>query len=314
MRSLIQLCVLLFCSSCIGFAQELKFDMPLKGMPGRDFFIDYYVDHDPSDGLRDPFCGTKTYNGHKGTDMLLRSFKTMDSGVYVYAAADGIVIDVRDGIYDRMKHWESGRVANHIAIKHRNGYTTFYEHLMKNSLLVKIGDSVKAGQPMAKVGSSGFSCYPHLHFEVRDRSNRIVDPFSGSCQAGTSGLWVSQPPYDTGVYSIENGFVPYLPGFDTLLERYLVNDTFYLDKDTTVCFWLLMHGLRSGDNTHVEWYTPSGREWFTYNFKWKSNWWYDYTWFRIKMPTIQGRWTVMYHVNDVFITSRYFYILRRKGR
>jgi len=51
--------------------------MPLKGAQGRDFFIDNYVDHDSTAGIKDAFCGTKTYDGNKGADMILRSFKTM---------------------------------------------------------------------------------------------------------------------------------------------------------------------------------------------------------------------------------------------
>ena len=303
--------LLFFCAT--ANAQEVKFGLPLKGVPGKDYFIDYYVDHDPSEGIIDPFCGTKTYNGHTGTDMLLRSFQTMDSGIYVYAAADGRVFEVHDGEYDRSKHWRGGGLGNHIGIIHRDTNCTYYGHLMKNSLLVKMGDSVKAGQPIGKVGSSGKSCYPHVHFEVRNKDNKIIDPFYGECNSKTTSLWISQPLYDTAVYSIENGFVPYVPNLDTLLERYLVTDTFYVNKDTTVCFWILMHGLRSGDNTHIEWFTPSGLQWFTFDYKWKLNWWYDYTWFTIKMPETKGKWKAKYYVNRKLIASHNFYVRKHKS-
>ena len=111
---------------CAG--QEVKFSMPLSGIAGKDFFIDYYVDHDSAGSIQDAFCGTKTYDGHKGTDFLLRGYKSMDSGVYVYAAADGRVFEVKDGAYDRNKHWKSGGFGNHVAIIHQDKICTYYGH------------------------------------------------------------------------------------------------------------------------------------------------------------------------------------------
>ena len=96
----------------ISFGQDVKFALPLHGTAGKDFWIDYYVDHDTSTGVRDAHCGTKTYDGHRGTDFLIRSFKTMDSGVYVYAMADGIVYETRDGNFDREKKWVKGHAEN----------------------------------------------------------------------------------------------------------------------------------------------------------------------------------------------------------
>ena len=57
---------------------------------------------------------------------------------------------------------------NHIVIDHGNGEFSMYAHLKPGSLTVKVGDIVKAGQPIAKLGSSGNSTEPHLHFQVCD--------------------------------------------------------------------------------------------------------------------------------------------------
>jgi len=60
-----------------------------------------------------------------------------------------------------------------ITILHKNGFSTKYGHL--RSYLVKKGQYVKAGQIIAKMGSSGYSTGPHLHFEVR-KYNRPMNP------------------------------------------------------------------------------------------------------------------------------------------
>lgn len=65
----------------------------------------------------------------------------------------------------------SGSYGNIIEIDHGNGVSTVYAHA--SSLLVEKGDKVAAGQVIGKVGSTGFTTGPHLHFEVRYRLNGI---------------------------------------------------------------------------------------------------------------------------------------------
>ena len=145
-----------------------------------------------------PFC----YNGHEGTDFLVTGgFRTTDmTDVHVIAAAQGTVIRVEDGHYDRC-HGElnTGEVScdgnpivpNVVHIRHPDGWVTRYLHLKKHSIVVNLGDEVECGQVIGRVGSSGWSSFPHLHFTVIDPRGHVVDPYQGSV-TGPRSLWMEQ--------------------------------------------------------------------------------------------------------------------------
>lgn len=83
------------------------------------------------------------------------------SGVDTKAAADGTVI---------LAGWVSGYGLTTV-ISHGNNITTLYGHSSK--LLTQAGDKVKQGQVIAKVGSTGMSTGPHLHFEIRNNGDPV---------------------------------------------------------------------------------------------------------------------------------------------
>ena len=90
----------------------------------------------------------------------------VDKDTPVLAAADGIVTFVKD-ISDiggpNPAYWE---YTNFIVIMHSNGEYSRYDHLSYNSSTVKIGQHVIAGEEIAKVGMTGYTYLPHLHFQV----------------------------------------------------------------------------------------------------------------------------------------------------
>jgi len=105
----------------------------------------------------DPFDGNQA--NHQGIDFAAAP------GTQVLAVADGIVSHTGlDGGYGRM-----------IEITHGNGYVTRYAHNAK--ILVTPGQTVKRGDPVALMGSTGRSTGPHVHFEVL-RDGRPMNPLS----------------------------------------------------------------------------------------------------------------------------------------
>ena len=87
------------------------------------------------------------------------------TGEYIIAPADGIVEKVGS----------TGAYGNNFLINHSKGIKTFYGHCSK--ILVKVGQSVKAGQKIAQVGSTGWSTGPHLHFEIH-KDGVILNPLN----------------------------------------------------------------------------------------------------------------------------------------
>ena len=84
----------------------------------------------------------------------------------VLAAADGVVIFVKDdsntgGPYPF--YWD---FTNFITIAHSNGEYSRYDHLQYHSAKVRAGQKIKSGQEIARIGMTGFTYIPHLHFQV----------------------------------------------------------------------------------------------------------------------------------------------------
>ena len=173
------------------------FVWPLRQADGFDYqgyyAISNYVDHDGTAGLRDYLCGSRTYNGHDGTDIRIRPFQwnKMDDGdVDIVAAAAGTIILKQDGFQDQSCAWGGGIPWNAVFVEHADGTQTWYGHMKTGSTTPKdSGDFVAAGEYLGKVGSSGNSTSPHLHLEVYDPSDNLIDPFQGGCNSLNDDSW-----------------------------------------------------------------------------------------------------------------------------
>ncbi len=105
----------------------------------------------------DPFTGRRAF--HKGVDFAGRE------GAEVVAVASGVVI------------WSGERYGygQLVEINHGNGYVTRYAHNVDN--LVAVGDTVRRGQVIARMGDTGRATGPNLHFEVL-LNDKPVDPLT----------------------------------------------------------------------------------------------------------------------------------------
>jgi murein DD-endopeptidase MepM/ murein hydrolase activator NlpD len=108
-------------------------------------------------GRTDPFTGRRAF--HKGVDFAGRE------GAEVVAVASGVVI------------WSGQRYGygELVEINHGNGYVTRYAHNADN--LVAVGDTVRRGQVIARMGDTGRATGPNLHFEVL-LNDKPVDPLT----------------------------------------------------------------------------------------------------------------------------------------
>jgi len=92
----------------------------------------------------------------------------LPEGTPVLAARDGVVMQV-EGDFDKAgldKEQYGGR-SNFIRILHGDGTMAVYAHLKPEGVLVRMGESVKAGERIGLSGNTGFSTAPHLHFVVQ---------------------------------------------------------------------------------------------------------------------------------------------------
>ncbi len=101
----------------------------------------------------DPFTGKRQF--HSGIDYAGRK------GTPIMAAAGGVVVQAG----------KNGRYGLMVEIDHRNGYQSRYAHA--SEVLVEVGDVVKKGFEIAKMGSTGRSTGTHLHFEVIKDGKKI---------------------------------------------------------------------------------------------------------------------------------------------
>ncbi len=228
-----------------------KFIFPLRqadGFNAHGFYgISNYVDLDSTAGIKDFNCLRRTYDGHMGTDYFTVPFpwqKMDENAVEIVAAADGIIVGKEGSMADtscsmcpvgappNCWYW------NAVYLQHPDGTLTMYGHMKANSLTSKeFGESVKAGEFLGVVGSSGNSTGPHLHFEVWTDTffSKRIDPWAGNCNYTTDeSYWTDQPSYYVdSIFDVITGSkipVPFTCYENGEGEKSFAKDTFSLGE------------------------------------------------------------------------------------
>jgi murein DD-endopeptidase MepM/ murein hydrolase activator NlpD len=195
---------------------------PQAGVQGRDLFLINFTDLDPAPtSIRDWDCSDYTYDGHRGHDSMIRSFREQAIGVPIFAVLPGVVAATHDGEPDTNVTFDPRARANFVAVEH-DGYTTYYLHMKLGSVAVSEGQQVAAGTQLGLTGSSGISTGPHLHLETHE-GNQWREPSAGPCRDGES-WWAAQPPVDRDLRVADFYLAPTAPDLDDN-ESFLRDET-----------------------------------------------------------------------------------------
>lgn len=258
-------------------AGAFELEVPIGCQPGKDCFIQNYVDlnyRENAKSYHDYTCGIRSYDGHEGTDFRVADEAAMEAGTKVLAAAGGTVTNLRDGMKDitirdishpRIKGSECG---NNVLVTHKDGWTTKYCHLKNGSIHVRKGESVNTGDVLGEVGLSGETEFPHLHLTLRHYGD-MIDPFTGLMQRDceqplpeeSNPLWskaaMAQLPYvSTGI--ISTGFTS-RPPVKRDIEKNGNGEAWIVASAERIAFWVYGFGLRQGDQLIISLQSPKGK-------------------------------------------------------
>lgn len=279
---------------------------PMAGNFWEDLFPTNFVDLDPGSAFVDYHGTGYTYDGHRGIDTSIPTFAHMAIGAPVYAALDGVVTEVHDG-EDDMSVTNTDKPFNYVFIDHGEDQGTFYLHFKRNSIIVQVGQQVRAGQQIALTGSSGNSSGPHLHFQSYV-GDRVFDPFSGPLRPGLSN-WLRQAEFQEGFFIRE--FVVTtedLSGWRGTPFDTSRTGSFELGR-RPVNFWILFRNFPANTNSRTRYLRPDGSVAFDSGATFESGPFYraalspyNYT---IDLD-VTGDWKIEYSLNDQIVARAPF--------
>lgn len=275
---------------------QVLFDWPLRQSSGFDYkstwVISNYIDHDLSSALLDWNCQERTYDTHKGIDIVLWPFmwKQMDDEqTEIVAAAEGQIIYKQDGYFDRNCTWNSNPW-NAVYVLHADGSEAWYGHMKNGSTTSKVvGDMVTRGEFLGFVGSSGSSTAPHLHLQIYDANNNLIDPYNGNCN-NFSSWWTNQEPYDNPhINAILTHSAP--PDFGDCPETEITNATNHFYPNQQIFLTSYYRDVQPGTSAIVTLIDPLGntilnRSLYMSNF-YSASYWY----FQAYLTDAEGVWT-----------------------
>lgn len=98
----------------------------------------------------------------------------MKKGSKICAARGGMVTAVKEDSEEGGLKDDYLSKGNHIIITHNDGSQAMYWHLQKDGVLVNEGDTIIQGQHIGYSGNTGYTAFPHLHFQVYDKDGKNI--------------------------------------------------------------------------------------------------------------------------------------------
>lgn len=291
--------LMLGCTPTGGFCPPInnppatQFIWPMPGQDADDWVINNYVDLGTGNALLDYLGGMKTYNNHRGIDIDVPTFRAMDADFPILAAAAGVVVATDDSHFDRNMtctgNW------NFVQIEHPDGIVSIYGHLKQGSVVVSAGQTVQAGDVIGVVGSSGCSTAPHLHFEVRDSNNNVIDPF-------LDDMFIDPPVYDTPL-----GFMDASLRIGSFTHVNMIKDPppniDMISPGSTLGVGLSIAGGMSGDSVHIRLREPNNTIHDSHTVDFDQVYRHSYWWWNKTIPSnaTQGDWEVEILLNGTLV-------------
>jgi murein DD-endopeptidase MepM/ murein hydrolase activator NlpD len=160
-------------------SEELRFNTEFQYLPGEPG-----AEHHPPEPYRFPYAlSTEAWVSQAFPDTITHGDPAsqyaidfvMPVGTHVFAAREGVVIEVASNFYENGTDMKDAPKANILRVLHDDGTMSLYGHLSWNSIRVVPGQHVARGEYLANSGNTGFSTGPHLHFVVqRNRGGALV--------------------------------------------------------------------------------------------------------------------------------------------
>ena len=265
--------------------------------------ISNYVDQDTASGsILDYYGGSRTYDGHRGTDIALTPFRWKlqeENGAEIIAAAAGEIIQKSDGNQDKSCNTYRPGSWNAVYIRHIDGSIAWYGHMKKESLTSKnVGEMVDQGEYLGIVGSSGWSTGPHLHFELwaDDTYENYIDPFFGPENIlNDDSWWESQKPNRNptiNALTIGSDW-PITGDYNDLETCSMVEITHEMDTfdvNNKVYFGVYLKDVM-GMTSHFTVYKPDGASTFYKSYDFLDDYASNYIRYSINADSV-GQWTV----------------------
>lgn len=144
------------------------------------------------DGPYSHFDIWKKY-GTRRTDLTYAVDFRLPFGSVVKATRDGVVTAITN-CWDDFYEGDDPKIGNHIRtnfliVTNNEPRIDIYAHLSRNGILVKEGQRVQQGQPLAYTGRSGWVGYPHLHYHVQETREGVQRTLPISFQDYQGSLW-----------------------------------------------------------------------------------------------------------------------------